>query len=155
MIRYSVAYVDNNYNLYRLNFGVWINGYIHIIACHFGQTLLLNFNILAVILNRNGWVYTEWLIWFHIWSCNSSPYSLYSLVKLVLSSSCVNMISESLKFYVPHSESTLKEEPGDGYYLGIPHVLFTPDMSYFRPHSFTPGGVSKFVEMSELLTAIS
>jgi hypothetical protein len=62
------------------------------------------------------------------------------------------MISVSRKFYLPHSESTLKKEAaGKGCYLGIPHALFAPDMSYFRPNNFRPGGLSKFVEMSELL----
>jgi len=63
------------------------------------------------------------------------------------------MISVFRKFYLPHSESTLKKEaPGNGCYLGIPHALFAPDMSYFRPNNFRPGGFSKFKEMSELRT---
>ena len=61
------------------------------------------------------------------------------------------MINVPRKFYLPHSESTMKKEaPGDGCYLGMPHALFATDMSYFRPNNFRPSGVSKFVEMSEL-----
>jgi len=104
-------------------------------------------------MRLNGCVYKEWLIWFHIWSCNGSPYPLDRHVKRVLSSSYVNIVSVPRKFYLPHSEYTLKKEaPGDGCYLWIPHILFAPDMSYFRPNNFRPGGVSKFVEMSELCT---
>jgi hypothetical protein len=63
------------------------------------------------------------------------------------------MISVSRKCYLPDSESTLKKEaPGYECYLGIPYVLFTSDMSYFRPNNFLPVGVPKFVEMSELWT---
>jgi hypothetical protein len=71
-------------------------------------------------------------------------------VKLVPSFSYVNMISISRKFYLPYSESTLKKEAlDDGCYLRIPHVLFAPDMSYFRTNDFRLGGVSEFVEVLE------